>query len=175
VANANKGKAQYASAGNGTPQHMTGELFKTAANLKDLTHVPYKGAAPGDHRRARRPRFGHLRQHRGDPSAPQGRKAHPDRDHQRQLARPAARTCRRSRSRACRRSSPYAWYGFFAPAKTPKDVIDKLNAEAQKAMKSPEYQAVLKDTGLRLRRRHAANFAKFIAAEHAKWGEGCEG
>jgi tripartite-type tricarboxylate transporter receptor subunit TctC len=39
-------KAQYASAGNGTPQHMTGELFKTAANLKDVTHVPYKGSAP---------------------------------------------------------------------------------------------------------------------------------
>src|SRR5205085_7174178 len=42
----NKDKAQYASAGNGTPQHMTGELFKTAAGLKDLMHVPYKGSAP---------------------------------------------------------------------------------------------------------------------------------
>jgi tripartite-type tricarboxylate transporter receptor subunit TctC len=39
------GKFQYASAGNGTPQHLTAELFKTAAKL-DMVHVPYKGSAP---------------------------------------------------------------------------------------------------------------------------------
>ena len=41
----------------------------------------------------------------------------------------------------------YAWYGMFARAGTPKPIIDKLNAEARKAMKSPEFQKVLKDTG----------------------------
>ena len=39
------GKFQYASSGNGTPQHMTGELFKTTAKL-EMVHVPYKGSAP---------------------------------------------------------------------------------------------------------------------------------
>ena len=40
-----KGGAQWASAGNGTPQHMTGELFRTTARL-EMIHVPYKGSAP---------------------------------------------------------------------------------------------------------------------------------
>ena len=43
--NTQKGKIQYASAGNGTPQHLTGELFKATAKL-DMIHVPYKGSAP---------------------------------------------------------------------------------------------------------------------------------
>ena len=65
----------------------------------------------------------------------------------------------------------YAWYGFFAPAKTPKDVIDKLNAEAQKAMKTPLYQQVLKDTGSDYVGDTPENFAKFITAEKAKWAK----
>src|SRR6185503_15377022 len=43
--NSQKGKAQYASSGNGTPQHLTAELFKSVAKL-DMIHVPYKGSAP---------------------------------------------------------------------------------------------------------------------------------
>ena len=65
----------------------------------------------------------------------------------------------------------YAWYGFFAPAKTPKEIITKLNAEALKAMKSPEYQTVLKDTGSDYVGDTPENFAKFIAAERAKWAK----
>src|SRR5690606_782552 len=40
-----KGEFSYASSGNGTPQHMTGELFKSSLKL-EMTHVPYKGSAP---------------------------------------------------------------------------------------------------------------------------------
>src|SRR5262249_19216064 len=40
-----KGQIQYASSGNGTPQHLTGELFKSTAKL-DMVHIPYKGSAP---------------------------------------------------------------------------------------------------------------------------------
>ena len=43
--NSQKGKIQYASSGNGTPQHLTGELFKSTAKV-DMIHVPYKGSAP---------------------------------------------------------------------------------------------------------------------------------
>jgi tripartite-type tricarboxylate transporter receptor subunit TctC len=65
----------------------------------------------------------------------------------------------------------YAWYGFFAPAKTPSEVIAKLNAAALKAMKAPEYQQVLKDTGSEFVGDTPANFAAFVKSEAAKWGK----
>lgn len=167
--NANKAKAQYASAGNGTPQHMTGELFKTATKL-DIQHVPYKGAAPAitdaigghvpiiwDSTVAILP---HLK---GGKLIPIGITSAT-----RSAQLPDVPTFKEQGLAAV---ESYAWYGFFAPAKTPKDVIDKLNAEAQKAMKTPEYQAVLKDTGSDYVGDTPENFAKFITAERAKWAK----
>jgi len=163
-------KAQYASAGNGTPQHMTGELFKTAAALKEVTHVPYKGSAPAitdaigghvplifDSTIAILPQLtsGKLR-----PIAVTGAKRSP------QL--PDVPTFKEAGLAGV---ESYAWYGFFAPAKTPKDVVNKLNAEAQKVMKTPEFQAVLKDTGSEYVGDTPENFAKFIQAEHVKWAK----
>jgi tripartite-type tricarboxylate transporter receptor subunit TctC len=46
-AKANAGKLSYGSAGTGTMSHLSGELFKRITGLKDLVHVPYKGAGPG--------------------------------------------------------------------------------------------------------------------------------
>jgi tripartite-type tricarboxylate transporter receptor subunit TctC len=163
-------KAQYASAGNGTPQHMTGELFKTAANLKDVTHVPYKGSAPAitdaigghvplifDSTIAILPQLtsGKLR-----PIAVTGARRSP------QL--PDVPTFKEAGLPGV---ESYAWYGFFAPAKTPKEVVAKLNAEARKVMKTPEFQAVLKDTGSEYVGDTPENFAKFIQAEQAKWAK----
>ena len=168
--NANKSKAQYASAGNGTPQHMTGELFKTAANLKDLTHVPYKGSAPAitdalgghvpiifDSTIAILPQ---LKEKKLVPIAVTSVKRHP--------GLPDVPTFAEAGLKGV---ESYAWYGFFAPAKTPKDVIDKLNAEAQKVMKGPDFKRVLDETGSDYVGDTPANFAKFIQAEHAKWAK----
>jgi tripartite-type tricarboxylate transporter receptor subunit TctC len=165
---ANKDKAEYASAGNGTPQHMTGELFKTAAGLKDLTHIPYKGAAPAitdalgghvpiifDSTIAIVP---HLKTGKLIPIAVSGSTRSP------QL--PDVPTFAEAGLKGV---EAYAWYGFFATAKTPKDVIDKLNAEAIKIMKGPDYQAVLKESGSDYVGDTPENFARFIQAELAKW------
>jgi tripartite-type tricarboxylate transporter receptor subunit TctC len=65
----------------------------------------------------------------------------------------------------------YAWYGFFAPSKTPKDVIAKLNAAAVKVMKGPDYQRVLTETGSEFVGDTPENFAAFVRAEAAKWGK----
>ena len=46
-AKANPGKLSYGSAGTGTMSHLSGELFKLRTGLKDVTHIPYKGAGPG--------------------------------------------------------------------------------------------------------------------------------
>ena len=167
---ANKSKAQYASAGNGTPQHMTGELFKTAANLKDLTHVPYKGSAPAitdalgghvpiifDSTIAILPQ---LKDKKLVPIAVTSSKRHP--------ALPDVPTFAEAGVKGV---ESYAWYGFFAPAKTPKEVVAKLNAEAQKVMKGPAFKKVLDETGSDYVGDTPENFAKFIAAEHAKWAK----
>ena len=65
----------------------------------------------------------------------------------------------------------YAWYGLFAPAKTPKDVINKINSETLKIMKGPEFQKILADTGSDYVGDTPENFAAFVKAEAAKWSK----
>ncbi|APV51142.1 ABC transporter substrate-binding protein [Betaproteobacteria bacterium GR16-43] len=162
------GKFNYASSGSGTPQHLTSELFKTVAKL-DMVHVPYKGSAPAltdviaghvpmmfDSTIAIVPQLkaGKLR-----PIAVTGAKRSP------QL--PDVPTFAESGVAL----ESYAWYGMFARAGTPKPIIDKLNAEARKAMKSPEFQNVLKDTGSEDVGDTPENFTKFVQAETTKWAK----
>ena len=163
-------KAQYASAGNGSPQHMTGELFKTAADLRDVTHVPYKGSAPAltdalgghvpmvfDSTIAILP---HLTSGKLRPIAVTGVRRSP------QL--PDVPTFKEAGLAGV---ESYAWYGFFAPSRTPREIVARLNAEALKVMKGPEFAAVLKDTGSEYVGDTPENFAKFIEAEQAKWAK----
>ena len=166
----NKDKAQYASAGNGTPQHMTGELFKTAAGLKDLVHVPYKGSAPAitDALGGHVPMVwdstisivAQLKEKKLIPIAVTGAKRSP--------ILPDVPTFA---EQGLKGVESYAWYGFFAPSKTPKEIVDKLNAEAIKIMKGPEFKRVFEDTGSDFVGDTPANFAKFIKAEHEKWAK----
>jgi tripartite-type tricarboxylate transporter receptor subunit TctC len=65
----------------------------------------------------------------------------------------------------------YAWYGMFVPAKTPKDVIAKINQETLKAMKDPVFQKVLADTGSDFVGDTPENFGKFVQAEAVKWSK----
>jgi len=160
---------QYASSGNGTPQHLTGELFKTTAKL-DMVHIPYKGSAPAitdllgghvplmfDSTIAILP---HIKGGKVRAIAVTGAKRSP------QL--PDVPTFAEAGMPGF---ESYAWYGFFAPAKTPKDVIDKLDAAAIKVMKTPEYQRVLEETGSEFVGDTPGNFAAFVKAETAKWGK----
>jgi tripartite-type tricarboxylate transporter receptor subunit TctC len=65
----------------------------------------------------------------------------------------------------------YAWYGFFAPAKTPKEIIAKINGETLKIMKEPAFQKILADTGSDFVGDTPENFAAFVKAESAKWSK----
>ena len=167
--NAQKGKFQYASAGSGTPQHLTAELFKTVGKL-DIVHIPYKGSAPmltdviGGHvpmvfdsTIAILP---HLKGGKLRPIAVTGAKRSPE--------LPDVPTFAEAGLPGV---ESYAWYGMFARTGTPKPIIDKLNAEARKAMKTPAFKAVLKDTGSEDVGDTPENFAKFVKAEAAKWGK----
>lgn len=166
---ANKAKATYGSAGSGTPQHLTAELFRTAAKV-ELTHVPYKGAAPmitdliaGHIPLAFDSTIAIL------PHIASGKvKAIALTGAQRSSQLPNVPTFAEAGMPGV---ESYAWYGMFARAGTPKPIIDKLNAEARKAMKSPEFQRVLHDTGSVDVGDTPENFAKFVQAEAAKWGK----
>jgi len=166
---AQNGKAQFASAGNGTPQHLTGELFKTQAKL-DITHVPYKGSAPAiadligghvpimfDSAIAILPQIkaGKVR-------------AIAITSAKRSASLPDLPTFGESGMKGFEH---YAWYGFFAPARTPPDVIAKLNAAALKTMKTPEWQKILADTGSENVGETPEQFAAFIKAESVKWAK----
>jgi len=157
------------SAGAGTTLHMSGEWFKLATGLQAL-HVPFKGSAPqvvalgGGEVDWAMENYGAVL-----PMVQTGRVrvltvASPVRN-------PLAPDVPTFKEAGLPAVESYAWYGFFAPAKTPKDVIDKLNAEAQKAMKTPAYQQVLKDTGSDYVGDTPENFGKFITAERAKWAK----
>lgn len=158
---------QYASAGNGTPQHLTGELFKSTAKV-DMVHVPYKGSAPAitdlvgghvpimfDSAIAILPmiKAGKVR-----PIAITSAK--------RSSALPDLPTFDESGMKGF---ESYAWYGMFAPANTPADVVAKLNAAALKVMKGPEWQKILADTGSENVGEAPARFTEFTKAEATKW------
>lgn len=163
------GKAPWASAGNGTPQHMTGELFRTTAKL-EMVHVPYKGSAPAiadlmgghvpmmfDTTIAIIPQIkaGKVRA-----IAVSGAKRSP------QL--PDVPTFAEAGLAGV---ESYGWYGFFAPAKTPKEVVTRINEAALKFMKTPEFQKVLADTGSDYVGDTPESFAAFVKAEGVKWGK----
>jgi tripartite-type tricarboxylate transporter receptor subunit TctC len=161
------GKFQYASAGAGSPQHLTGELFRTAAKV-EVIHVPYKGSAPAitdalgghvpmifDSTVAIVP---HLKAGKLRPIAISGAKRSPllpDVPTFAEAGLPGVES--------------YAWYGFFTRAGTPRDVVNKLNAAAVKVMKGPDFANVYRDTGSEFVGDTPENFAKFVAAEAEKW------
>lgn len=164
-----KSEFVYASAGSGTPQHMTGELFKTALKM-DITHIPYKGSAPAitdllgghvpimfDSMIAIMP---HIKSGKVKVIAMTADKRSP--------LIPDVPTFAESGFPSV---ESYAWYGMFAPAKTPKDIVNKLNAETIKVMKGPEFQKVLADTGSVFVGDTPENFAKFVKDEGVKWGK----
>lgn len=164
-----KGQFSYGSSGNGTPQHLTSELFASVTKLQ-MTHVPYKGSAPAisdllgghipmmfDSTIAIMP---HIKSGKVKPIAISSAKRSPllpDVPTFTELGLPQIES--------------YAWYGMFAPAKTPANVIAKINAEAIKVMKAPEFQKVLADTGSDFVGDTPANFGKFVQAEHARWSK----
>ena len=102
-AKANRGKISYASAGAGTPQHVSAELFKMLTGV-EMQHVPYRGSMPGAHRSHRRAGAGHVRQH-GDGARARAGPAGCARSASRPRRAPRpCRTCRPSAS-SCRAST----------------------------------------------------------------------
>ena len=166
---AQKGGVQYASSGNGTPQHLTSELFKTTAKL-DMVHVPYKGSAPAITDVV----AGHVPIMFDStiaivPQIKAGKvRAIAITSAKRSSVLPDVPTFEEAGMKGF---ESYAWYGFFAPAKTPADVIARLNATALKVMTGPEWQKVLAETGSENVGETPEQFGAFTRAEAVKWAK----
>jgi tripartite-type tricarboxylate transporter receptor subunit TctC len=143
---ANPNKHSFGSAGNGTSQHMSGELFKTMTGVQ-MQHIPYKGSGPmipdllgGTLSMS----FENLTT--AYPPARQGKlKALAVTSAKRSFLAPEVPTLAESGLAGYDISS---WQALFAPGGTPKPIIDRYYAETVKALKAPDVVKRLQDLGL---------------------------
>jgi tripartite-type tricarboxylate transporter receptor subunit TctC len=167
-AKANPGKINMASAGNGTPPHVAGELFKAMTGI-DMVHVPYRGVAP-----AITDLLGGQVHVLFDPvpsSIGYVRSG--------KLRALAVTTAQRSQSLpdtpALSEFVPgyeaSTWFGAGAPRQTPGDIVGKLNSAINAILGEPVMKARLADLGASVFTGSPADFGKFVAAEADKWGK----
>ena len=161
-------KYSYASSGNGTPLHLSGELFKSMAGVS-MQHIPYKGAGPAlnDVIGNQVPiMFDNL------PSSSSHIKAGT-------LRALAVTTAARAPSfpdvpTVAESGIPgyetYTWNALFAPAKTPNEVVMRLNASANKALKDPAVAERMKEFSATIVGSTPEELATHVKAELAKWG-----
>ena len=167
-AKANPGKINFASAGNGSVAHVTGELFKMMAGV-NMQHVPYRGAAPAltdllggqvhlmfdnmpssiEHIRAGRLRplaVTATARLEGLPDVPTVADFLPG-------------------------FETSAWAGIGAPKNTPAEIIDQLNRETNAALADPKLKARVADLGGMVFPLSPAEYEKRVAEETEKWGK----
>ena len=143
---ANPNKLTFGSAGNGTSQHMSGELFKTLTGTS-MQHIPYKGSGPmmpdllsGTISMS----FENLTT--AFPPVKQGRlKALAVTTAKRSFVAPEVPTMQEAGLAGYDITS---WQAMFAPAGVPKDIIERIYAETAKALKSPDIAKRLEELGL---------------------------
>lgn len=145
-ARAEPGKLNYATYGNATSSHLNGERFKQKAGI-DITHIPYQGSGPEmaallggqvtlalvDATAA----YPHLKSDRLNVLAITGAQRHP--------GLPQVPTLTEAGYPGLEANG---WFAMFAPAATPRAIVDKLGAEVAAIVKSPEVHQRLTDMGL---------------------------
>jgi tripartite-type tricarboxylate transporter receptor subunit TctC len=166
---ANPGKINYGSAGNGTSHHLAGELFKIQAKV-DISHVPYKGAGPamqdlmagvidiifdGLGTSSSQIKGGRIipiavaakERHESIPNVPTTAEAGmPD-------------------------YVVTTWYGMWAVAGTPKDIVDKMVVEHKKALESEALKPIWALQGAKVGTTDPTEMAKLINSEISRWAK----
>lgn len=166
-AKARPGKVSFGSAGNGAPSHLSVELLKSMAQI-DVVHIPYKGMAPaltdviGGQIQFSVPTIAG-----GLPLSRSGKlRALAVTGAQRSPAEPALPTVAESGVPGYQASN---WYGFAAPAKTPRAIIDKLNREFTRIMAAPDVREKLLNVGMEPTTTTPEQYTEFVKAEIIKW------
>ncbi|MEY3637848.1 MAG: hypothetical protein RIR68_981 [Pseudomonadota bacterium] len=168
MAKSQPGAMNYASSGSGTSIHMSGEMFKSLTNV-NITHIPYKGSAPAvndllggqvmmmfDNIPSAIP---HIKSGKLRALATTGAKRDP--------LLPDLPTMAEAGVAGYESG---VWFGLSVPANTPREVIMKLNAEANKGTKSPEFVKRMTDLGYIIMGTSPETMAEMNKAEVQRWG-----
>jgi tripartite-type tricarboxylate transporter receptor subunit TctC len=169
LAKASPKKFSFASAGNGTGGHLSGELFKMLAGI-DLLHVPYKGVAPalvdvvsGQVSMTFSSILTSL------PQVKSGKvKALAVTGAKRSPAAPELPTMIEAGVKGYESAT---WYAVLAPAKTPKDIVKRINADAVAILRQPDVRERLSKEGADPVGSTPQQLAAYIRAEIVKWGK----
>jgi tripartite-type tricarboxylate transporter receptor subunit TctC len=165
----NPGKYNYASAGNGTSHHLAGELFKLQTNTF-ITHIPYRGAGPAlqdlvagqvdmmfdglgssaTHIKAGRIKALAVASDKRAPGFPE---------------LPSTAELGLSSYQVA------TWYGLWAPKSTPKEVVERIQAELRKALNSDELKLVWTGIGSTTPDLYGEAYGRFVSAEVKRWAE----
>ena len=169
LAKLNPGKLTYGSPGNGTPQHLAGQLFETMAGV-DMVHVPYKGAVPALTDLV----GGHLSMIFSSlpPALPLVNNGKLRGIAVTSLARsPISPSIPTISESGLKGFEIVNWYGVFAPSGTPINIISILNSEIVKIMTSPEVVKILSEQGAIPMSGTSEQFTIFIKDETSKWAK----
>ena len=169
IAKSRPNSLNYASSGVGSTQHLAGELFQLLTGAK-ITHVPYKGSGPAVvdllaghvsmNFDTMPPVLPHIKSGRMRALALTTPKRSP------QL--PNLPTMIEAGFKGFDMTN---WYGIMAPAKTPRDIVMKLNGEANRIMALPDAKSKLEEAGTQLDPGSPEQFAKFLNGEIAKYAK----
>ncbi|HYC45141.1 MAG TPA: tripartite tricarboxylate transporter substrate binding protein [Burkholderiales bacterium] len=169
LARSKPGQLAYSSTGNGSAQHLMGELFK-ALTKTDMIHVAYKGTAPaladlmaGNVQASMQPVINSV------PNAKAGRirmlaVTGPKRSH----VAPDVPTMMEA---GVPQYNVVAWYGVHAPSKTPRPIIDILNKEIVRAVNLPDVRERIQSQGLDPSPNTPDQFQAFVKSEVARWSK----
>ena len=167
AAKAAPGKLSFASNGNGTAHHLTGELFMQTAAI-DMVHVPYNGSAPAfqDVVGGRVP-YGFLDLTLALPLMASGRlKGIATTGLRRSAAVPNIPTVAES---GLPGFDAVGWFGFFAPANTPPDVIATLNGHVRAVLNEPAFKAKALALAVDPQATTPQELAAYQKSEMVKW------
>jgi tripartite-type tricarboxylate transporter receptor subunit TctC len=159
----------YASAGSGTPQHLSGELLKSLTNVS-MTHVPYKGSGPAmiDVISGQVPitfevfitALSYVKSGRLRALAQTGTTRSPHLSDVPTIAETGVRAY-----------ESIGWYGLLAPAGVSRAIVDRLHSDMARIMATPDMQQRLAELGADPVKETPEQFAAFIRSEIVKWAK----
>jgi tripartite-type tricarboxylate transporter receptor subunit TctC len=165
----NPGKLNYASAGNGSSHHLAGELFKGQTKTF-ITHIPYRGAGPAlqDLIAGQVDMMfdglgsssSHIKSGRIKALAVASAKRSP--------AFPDIPTATEAGLPGYEVST---WYAMWAPKGTPQAIVDRMHAEVQKALATPELKQIWANAGSDIPATSQAEFGAMVSAEIKRWAQ----